>query len=294
MKLTPEERILAVISHLSALAMGMGMVVPVALWASQRGKSRYAAFQALQAYGYQSLGYTIYLLFMLLVFVLVFIALFFIALLVPNASRNDAISSVFVVILMVTLFASQGIYLLFPILAAIFCGLGRDFHYPLIGHRLAAFFHSPANSADEASLDPAAEERWLASMGHFAVIQPIWGLVGPLYLWLSEGKRSPYLRFQSAQTVLYQALFNLLYLGTFILSFLLLFLTFSLTSMTHSLGGEGAALAGLMVMTCCMGPSALIVPLFHILGQWAGLRVLQGHDFRYPLLGRLIENRLSK
>ena len=33
----------------------------------------------------------------------------------------------------------------------------------------------------------------------------------------------------------------------------------------------------------------LIVPLFHILGQWAGYRVLKGDDYRYPLVGRLVE-----
>jgi hypothetical protein len=38
----------------------------------------------------------------------------------------------------------------------------------------------------------------------------------------------------------------------------------------------------------------LIIPLFHILGQWAGLRVLRGHNYRYPLLGKWIEKRISK
>jgi len=33
----------------------------------------------------------------------------------------------------------------------------------------------------------------------------------------------------------------------------------------------------------------LSVPLLHILGQWAGYRVLKGDHYRYPLIGRLVE-----
>jgi uncharacterized Tic20 family protein len=38
----------------------------------------------------------------------------------------------------------------------------------------------------------------------------------------------------------------------------------------------------------------LIVPLFHIMGQWAGFRVLKGDDYRYPVIGKLVERRISK
>ena len=36
----------------------------------------------------------------------------------------------------------------------------------------------------------------------------------------------------------------------------------------------------------------LIVPLFHIMGQWAGYRVLKGDNYRYPVIGKLVEKRL--
>jgi uncharacterized Tic20 family protein len=49
MKPASEERIIAALAHLSALALGIGMVVPAILWTSQREKSKYAAFQSLQA-----------------------------------------------------------------------------------------------------------------------------------------------------------------------------------------------------------------------------------------------------
>jgi uncharacterized membrane protein len=38
----------------------------------------------------------------------------------------------------------------------------------------------------------------------------------------------------------------------------------------------------------------LFVPLLHILGQWAGYRILKGDDYRYPLIGKLVERWASK
>ena len=65
MKIIPstEERVWAVLSHLSALAFGMGLLLPVIGWSEQRRKSNYVSFQCLQALGYQSLGYTVWVLF---------------------------------------------------------------------------------------------------------------------------------------------------------------------------------------------------------------------------------------
>src|ERR1041385_8106821 len=69
---TTEERIWAVFAHLSALALGMGLVLPVIGWSEQRRKSKYASFQCLQALGYQSLGYTVWILaYLVLISVLV-------------------------------------------------------------------------------------------------------------------------------------------------------------------------------------------------------------------------------
>src|SRR5512141_2017118 len=43
---TTEDRIWAIISHLSSLALGMGIVLPIVGWLDQRRKSNYAAFQS--------------------------------------------------------------------------------------------------------------------------------------------------------------------------------------------------------------------------------------------------------
>jgi uncharacterized Tic20 family protein len=38
----------------------------------------------------------------------------------------------------------------------------------------------------------------------------------------------------------------------------------------------------------------LIMPLLHILGQWAGYRVLKGDNYQYPLIGRVVGGWLDK
>jgi uncharacterized Tic20 family protein len=276
---TSEERTLAVLAHLSALAFGAGLVVPAILWTSQRGKSEYIRFQTLQAYGYQSLGYTVWMLVYLLFFVLIFIALMVLAAIVPNASQNELIPTLFSIVIMVAVLGLFGLYLLFPLIAAVMCALGKDYHYPILGGRLAKFLDSAEGETNA--------ERFAAAMGHFAVIQPIWGLLGPLYLWLAGGKDSVYLKIQSAQTTLYQVLVNILYLVAAFVGLALLLLSLLLISAADTLGMPG--IAAVMALLCIWGLFALILPLFHILGQWAGLRVLLGQDFRYPLLGRLFD-----
>jgi hypothetical protein len=53
---------------------------------------------------------------------------------------------------------------------------------------------------------------------------------------------------------------------------------------------------GLAVLIFSMLVAALIlliVPLFHIMGQWAGYRVLKGDDYQYPMLGDFIARRIG-
>jgi uncharacterized Tic20 family protein len=291
MKPTAEERIIAIISHLSALALGSGLVIPAVFWsenrrnpAGERGKSAYLRFQTLQALGYQSLGYTVWMLLYLLVIVLLMVAMFVTAALVPNASQNKTIPMVFSVVLLVSAFGLLGIYLLLPVIAAVFCGLGKDFRYPILGGRLARSLGYAQPEPEGDLLDADFEERFAAAMGHFAVIQPMWGMLAPAWLWLNHQKHSASLKFQSAQTTLYQIIVNLLLFGLTFLSIALGVISIPISAIYLN-SGEWAAVAGMMVMICLLSFTGLIIPLFHILGQWAGLQVLRGYDFRYPLLG---------
>jgi uncharacterized Tic20 family protein len=286
-KPTGEERILAVLAHLAALAHGLGLPLPALLWAEQRKNSRYVAFQTLQAYAFQSLGYTLWFLTVLALAVVLLLGMTIINAIAPIGT--EAASGLFLVfsIGVAGLFM---IYNLLAIVAAIACALGRDFRFPLLGGRLAKYIaYDPASP--DAPLNQTHEERFAVAMGHFAVIFPFYGLLGPLGLWITEGKRSAFLRFHSAQTVAYQAAGSLVYTALHLIP-LLLMLPFMIAVLSFGAGPAGdwanpvtavMALAGL----CILAVGVTLGPLYHILGQWAGLQTLLGRDFNYPIFARL-------
>jgi uncharacterized Tic20 family protein len=286
-----EERLIAALAHFSVLAFGLGMVVPAVFWAEQRKKSPYVAFQSLQAYGYQSLGYTLWLLVYLALMIVLGLPLI---LLGPVLGDNPIFMFLWVTAFMLVVFGTFGLFLLLPVVGAIACLLGYDFRYPLLGSRLARYIgYHPADPAQET--DQQREERFVAAMGHFAVIFVLFGLFAPLVLWLTQGKQSAFLGFQSLQTVIYQAVGSLIYGLIYLLGVGLLLPFYVLLIFSQSFEAINALTLVLFFLgLCLLGLAALFGPLYHILGQWAGLRLLQGHDYRYPLLGRLVADWLVK
>jgi uncharacterized Tic20 family protein len=282
----------AVLSHLAALAGGLGMIIPAFGWSESRQRSGYAAFQSLQALGYQSLGYTLWTAAYLLILLVMLIVS-------PPPVREavgpDAaeLRTWLGVHVLVTL-GLFGVYLLVPVIGALMCAFGRDFRYPILGNRLARFIGYDPGSPD-AALNEQHEERFAASMGHFSVIFPLTGMLVPIALWATQGSRSRYMKFQALQTIIFQAiaaLVTLLLAGLAVVilaAALLVF--FSAPDMSQP---SIESLFGAFILLICLAVILLIVPLFQILGQWAGLRILLGHDYHYPLIGRWVENWLAK
>lgn len=126
-----ENRLLAALAHGSVVVQGLGLLVGVLVYITQREKSRYAAFQALQAAVYQLLN-------MILIGVLWAIWGVFYAVAISgmfSLSRNAAPPPGFFITL-----GASGIPLVLMLLVDI-CGLwgalrtwqGKDFRYPLLG-----------------------------------------------------------------------------------------------------------------------------------------------------------------
>jgi uncharacterized Tic20 family protein len=298
---TTEERIWSVFSHLSALAFGMGLVLPVIGWSEQRTKSRYATFQCLQAFGYQSLGYTVwlvsYIVVLLLLLIVVIVSSYFGT---KNGSSSSTLSVIWSGLFLLSFFGLLAVYLLLPVIAAVACAFGKDFRYPIMGTRLARYlgYASPHGTEEATPLNDEHQERWVAAMGHFSVIILFWGLLAPLTTWILQRRQNSFLRFQSIQATIYQAFVNVIYIGATMVSFAGMVPLFLWAGMqgnsrdnsTIFMAGPILFLLFLFLMFLVM----LIIPLFHILGQWAGYRVLKGENYRYPMLGKLVEKRLAK
>jgi len=298
---TTEDRIWAVLSHLSSLAFGMGILLPIIGWADQRRKSNYASFQSLQALGYQSLGYTIWILSYLLVIIATsFVMLVVIGRGAQTGQNTDALLGPWIIIIFVVVFGFFALYFLLPIIAAVACALGRDFRYPIMGDRLARYlrFGLAQETEDSQWLDEDHEFRWVVAMGHFSVIMMLWGMLAPLTTLILYGKQSFFMKFQSAQTLIYQSVTTVLYLGA---GFLYLFGFVSLIALTGFTGESNLnspmGIFGLIVfgvtLLIVVG-IVLLVPLMHILGQWAGYRVLKGDNYHYPIIGNLVNRQISQ
>ena len=307
---TTEERVWAVLAHLSALAFGMGLLLPIIGWAEQRRKSKYVTYQCLQALGYQTLGYTVWLLGYLLFIAVIIVVMMVVAIVAPKNEDVFAASLVgFNIFFFVFVIGSLGIYLLLPIAAAVACSMGKDFQYPFMGKRLANYLQN--NTESEDWLNENHEDRWVAAAGHFSVIIALWGMLAPVTAWILQGKRSAWLKFQSAQAIALHAsvlllgfLAGFLYLFGIVVFFALVGISAGasansptgLTSVFLLIGSRGIVLIvfllafGSLIVALLM---VLVIPLFHIMGQWAGYRVLKGDDYLYPVIGKLIEARLK-
>jgi len=297
---TTEDRIWAVLSHLSCLALGMGIVLPIIGWSDQRRKSNYASFQSLQALGYQSLGFTVWVLSYLVIIMAA--SLILLTMLGPragNSQNTDADLGPWMIVIFIVLFGFFALYFLLPIIAAVACALGRDFHYPVMGNRLARYLgYDPMDSAAESAwLIEDHEFRWVAAMGHFSVIIALWGMLVPLAALLLPGKRNFFLKFQSIQTLVFQIGTTLIYFGAGLVYLFGIFLLLATVGLTGEPDfGSPLGILGIVIFFVSLLIAfviILLIPLLHILGQWAGYRVLKGDDYRYPLVGRLVDKWIS-
>ena len=129
-----ENRLLAALAHGSVVAQGIGILVGVLVYITQRDKSRYAAFQALQAAVFQLLNFII-IIGMWLAWG-VFYGLSMIPLVRQANANPDAAPP--------TIFWISLISMVIPLTYMVLIGLvglwggvrtwqGRDFMYPLIG-----------------------------------------------------------------------------------------------------------------------------------------------------------------
>ena len=130
-----EERIMAALAHSGALILGMGIIVGVLLWATQKDKSRYVAFQSLQAVVYQIVGIIVQM-----VTWCCWTALYFLSF-IPLMSAAETSSEppfifFFSLFLMVVPLFLLGLWIVGGLWGAVRALQGKDFRYLVIGRQL--------------------------------------------------------------------------------------------------------------------------------------------------------------
>lgn len=135
MKMPPSdssERITAAMAHGSIIVPTFGILVPILIWVTQKDKSRYVAYHALQGLSlqvtmllYTFLGGMCYMFSFLGFFLTDF----------TNTPSNQPPAFFFVPFgVMGLMMLGMFLFSLYGIIAAVMVALGKDFQYPLLGH----------------------------------------------------------------------------------------------------------------------------------------------------------------
>lgn len=141
---TSEERVMAALSHITVLIPYAGLVGPIVIWITQKEKSKYVAFQALQALVYQLIMLVIGFIGMgcyMGSFLITFIAIPF----ATSSGSSHSNPTLFAMTCLIPLLII-GLYLIgvfvfivYAAAGAIMAVQGKPFRYIIIGKRVERF-----------------------------------------------------------------------------------------------------------------------------------------------------------
>jgi uncharacterized Tic20 family protein len=140
------DRIMAALAHISAVLPFMGVIAPIVIWATQKDKSEYVAFQALQAVVYQLMmilawfvGMFCYMLSFFGMFLTIPFAGDSVGPVSPGPSPFLVIGTFFPFLVFGAIFIGGAIFVIYGVIAAIQVFQGKDFRYVFLGNRLANY-----------------------------------------------------------------------------------------------------------------------------------------------------------
>lgn len=144
--------------------------------------------------------------------------------------------------------------------------------------------------------DPNAEsqdERIMAAISHVTAMMPMMGLFAPIIIWVTQKDKSDFVAFQSLQALVYQLFMILVWIIGIILYFvsfiIIVPISNSFTIYTSPIGHLLIAIPFLV-----LGLVFLVEFILMVYGVEAAVRVLQGKNFRYAILGERLEGYLER
>lgn len=144
--LTPnqDERVMAALSHISALLPMMGVVAPIVIWVTQKEKSQFVAFQALQALVYQLTMILAWFVGMGCYMISFFGAFFTIPFSESSQPASPLLALGIIVPFLVfgAIFIGGFLFIVYGIIGAAMAFQGKNFRYIIIGNRVERFMQS--------------------------------------------------------------------------------------------------------------------------------------------------------
>ncbi|MEN8242668.1 MAG: DUF4870 domain-containing protein [Chloroflexota bacterium] len=137
-----EERIMAAVSHAAILLPYVGAIVPLGVWVTQREKSDWVRFQALQALVFQTMLFVVLMLSSCLVIPILFASMGF-AVENPDVMFSTMMGSMFLP------YGVLGLMILLELVAGVLCMLGKDVRIPFLGKRISKYLEEQDTAAVE-------------------------------------------------------------------------------------------------------------------------------------------------
>jgi uncharacterized Tic20 family protein len=135
---TPDDRIMAALSHAAILIPTIGIVAPIVIWVTQKEKSKYVAFQSLQALAFQISLVLLWLVGMGC-YLLSILGVFSSSLLPAARPGMEDWGIVIPLFVFGLIFLGAFIFLIYGIVAAVMAFQGKPFRYLLIGNMVERF-----------------------------------------------------------------------------------------------------------------------------------------------------------
>jgi uncharacterized Tic20 family protein len=136
------DKIMAALAHVSAILPFMGVIAPIVIWVTQKDKSEYVAFQALQAIIYQLVMILAWFIGMgcyMLSFFGMFLTIPFTGSSGNPGSPVMALGAIIPFFVMGFMFIGGAVFVIYGLVGAIQVFQGKDFHYIIIGDRLVNY-----------------------------------------------------------------------------------------------------------------------------------------------------------
>ncbi len=289
------DQILSALSHAGILLWGYGGLFPAMFWSIRRDESTYTAFQSLQALAYQVIsviGYT--LITLVLLIILIPLSTPLLRAVMDGSVPGPGDFSLWLIFIGFWLILALALTLL-GLAGSVACLLGKNFRYPWLGAWIERQLNQPAFSVEGIPYRDT-QEKIMAALCHLNVVLVLTGILVPLIVWVMERGKSRRLTKEASGSLIWQAAQGIIALGISVMSGVVsVFLPWLLYLLLEQpgqgiTGGEPLFLMGGGLLFLFMLLVGLIVlAFFQVYGLIATAKVLQGKDFRYPLIHKWVK-----
>ena len=130
-KISKEEKLMALLSHLSMFIPNIGILAPIIIWVTNKEKSDFVRFHALQAIFFQLIFFILTMLFMFVGIILMLVSIPWFDL---SSNAEPGIALFLSMIFMFLFFPLWLIFGIYAVVASIKSYRGKIFKYTIIGN----------------------------------------------------------------------------------------------------------------------------------------------------------------